>query len=32
MGRKYLIGDDGSQNIFAYQLTPDSLELKRLCS
>ena len=32
MGRKYFIGDDGSQNIFAYQLTPDSLELKRLCS
>ena len=30
MGRKYLIGDDGSQNIFLYQLTPDALELKRL--
>ena len=32
MRRKYLIGEDGSQNRFLYQLTPDALELKRLFS
>ena len=30
MGRMYFVGDDGSQNMFVYQPTLDTLELKKI--